>query len=142
MKKAVVSFAAVLVLLASFASPSLAAGTSNTASNDKCTIRVSGPETAAAGETVRFSGTITLNNDGSSSRKPVIYELGISSNGGPVARIPLRSGVRNMTPGTTKSATRAITINDRVTPGEYTIYLDVTVDGESLIVSLPITITK
>lgn len=142
MKRAVVSFAAVLVLLASFAMPSMAAGSSNSASNDKCSIRVSGPSTASAGETVRFTGTITLANDGSGSRKPVVYELGISSNGGPIERIPLRSGVRNMNAGQTKSATRSITINDRVTPGEYTIYLQVTVDGEPLLVSLPITITK
>ncbi|HQR37605.1 MAG TPA: hypothetical protein PLF26_04310 [Blastocatellia bacterium] len=142
MKKAVVSLAAVLVLLASFATPSFAAGTSNSASNSKCSIRVSGPATAAAGETVRFTGTITLINDGTSSRKPVIYELGISSNGGPVERIPLRSGVKTMNVGSSKTATRSITINDRVTPGDYVVYLQVTVDGEPLVVSLPITITK
>ena len=140
MKKSIVTFAAILVFVASLSTPSFAAGSSSSASNSFASISVSGPAVAAPGETVRFTGTITLNADGTSARRPVVFQLGISSNGGPIERIPLRSGVRNMSPGQTKTATRAFTINERITPGEYTVYLEVTIDGEALVVSLPISI--
>lgn len=140
MRKAVVSLAAVLMVLASmtpaFAAPPLV----SSASNDKVSISVNGPSVVTAGQTVRFNGTITMINDGTSSRRPVVYSLALLTDSGPVARIPLRSGVRNMAPGQTKSASRSFTVNERAVPGEYFIVLDVTVDGETLRVGLPLEI--
>ena len=140
MRKAVVSLAAVLMMLASLGSVSAAPPISSSGSNDKVSISIDGPTVVTAGGTARFTGTITLNNDGTSARKPVIFNMALLSEDGPVTRIPLRSGVKTMTAGRTKTAVRSLTINERAKPGQYFIVLDVTVDGETLTVGLPLEI--
>jgi len=139
-RKTMVSFAAILVFVGSLATPGYAGASGNSASNGVASITVSGPATVSGGDVVRFVGTITLNADGTSTRRPVAYQLGMTSDGGPIDRIPLRSGVREMMPGRSKTVTRTVTISDKVAPGEYTIYLEVTIDGETLVVTLPISI--
>jgi len=140
MRKAVVSLAAIVMMLASIGSVYAAPPNAGSASNDKMSISISGPAVAAPGETIRLNGSISLVADGTSTRRPVVFSMALVTEDGPVTRVPLRSGVRNMAPGQSKVATRSLTINERARPGQYFIVLDVTFDGETLRVGMPLEI--
>ena len=79
MRKAVVSLAAVLMMLASIGSVSAAPPISSSGSNSKVSISVDGPTVVTAGGTARFTGTITLVNDGTAARKPVVFNMALLS---------------------------------------------------------------
>jgi hypothetical protein len=129
MKNAVVSLAAVLMVLASFATPSLAAGNSQTYNGQKFSMNVTVPDTVAPGGTLVARGTITINDDGTASRQTVAYRLSA-----PDLR-QSRSGVKDVAVGRTKSVTKSFLIPARITPGDYTIDLYVNVGGEIGVVS-------
>src|SRR3954464_12723235 len=69
MRKVAVSLAAVMMVLASFATPSFAAGDSSTYNGTQFSGSITAPTVVKAGATLTARGTITLNTDESAARK-------------------------------------------------------------------------
>jgi hypothetical protein len=136
MKNAVVSLAAVLMVLASFATPSFAADNPNY-QGQKFNASITVPDTVQAGQSFTARASITVLNDGSNaSRKMVAYRL--STDLGTANR----SGFRAFPVGRTKSLTKAYTVPDRLEAGDYTITLAIQVEGETALLTRTIHVTK
>jgi len=136
MKKAVVSLAAVLMVLASFATPSFAAGNTNYEGRN-FRASIDGPEVVQAGSTFTARGTITVLSDGSgNSVRPVAWRL--SNNLGQASR----SGFRSIPVNRTKTVAKAYSVPDRLEAGTYQIDLLIQVDGETAHLTRLITVTK
>lgn len=137
MKKAVVSLAAVLVVLASFATPSFA-GQSQTQVYDVGNVRVSVtvPTTGQIGGTITARVSITVNPDGdAATRRMVGWNVELPGTAS-------RSGFRAFPVGKTKSLVKTIDINERIPAGDYHIGVTFTADGVTRSGQLPITLTN
>ena len=131
MRRVAVSLAITMMVLASFATPTFA-GHPSTVSNDVFSITVNAPDVVTPGKAFVASGSITLADDGSASRKAVYFELsGLNQN---------RAGVRAMQVGRTKSITKTYAVPANLPSGTYTISLAVSVDGRNAIVEREITV--
>jgi hypothetical protein len=127
MRKVAVSLAAVMMVLASFATPSFAAGDSSTYNGTQFSGSITAPTVVKAGATLTARGTITLNTDESAARKNVAYRLAFDGLG------QSRSGVRDMATGRTRSVAKSFVIPARIEPGEYTVSLYISVNGENAV---------
>ena len=142
MKKAVVSLAAVLMLMASLA-PAALAGKTGSASNAKGSITLSVVnDVVAVGEDLQIRASITMNSDGSRARKAVAYRIFVESEDGFAFPINMRQGVKFMRAGTTKSMSSSYEINERAREGNYVIRVQATLDGAPIDLGVPITIVK
>lgn len=143
MKKAAVTLAAVLMFVASMAPATFAGPKSLSASNSAGSITLSVQnDTLSPGEDLVVRATFSVNSDGTTSRKAVAYRVSVRSEDGFAFPINMRQGVKFMRAGSTKSASRSVAIDERAQPGNYTINLDVAIDGQPLQVQVPITIVK
>lgn len=136
MKKAVVSLAAVLMVLASFATPSFAAGNSTTYNGTRFSFSVNAPETVRAGSTLNVGGSIVLNDDGSNAKQRMLaYNMS--------AGIGLsKSGFHNFPVGRPKTIAKSFSVPSRLEPGDYTIRFQVLEGGENGIVTLNFRVVK
>jgi uncharacterized membrane protein len=133
MTRAVVSMAAVLVLLASFATPSSAQrGTLYSAEGTKFRISATVSDTEVnPGDVITITGRITTFADGTSSRKPLAFAI-VSPTG------EQRTGIRAIAPGRSKSMTKSFTIPANTPPGTYEGTVAAQYDGEPLIINIAI----
>jgi hypothetical protein len=133
MRRVAVSLAITMMVLASLATPTFA-GRVSTIENDIFRITINAPDEAVAGKAFVASGTITLFDDGSGSRKPVYFELqGLNQQ---------RAGVRAMQVGRTRSITKTYVVPANLPAGTYTITLAVSVDGRNALVERDITVRE
>lgn len=137
MRKSVVSLAAVLVLLASFATPSFAGPkVTNSYNGEQFNISITTPTTVQAGQTFQALGTISLAPDANASRKAVVFSLqveGVTLN---------RQAVRAMPTGRTKRVSKTFLVPERLSPGTYNVVLTVNVNGEIGHVTTQFEVTK
>jgi len=133
MRRVAVSLAVVMMVLASFATPTFA-GKPSVAETDIYRITINTPDVAVVGQAITVSGTITLFNDGSGSRKPVYYEVS--------ALHQNRAGVKAMQVGKTRTITRTYAVPAQLPAGTYTITFAVSVDGRNSLVEREITVRE
>lgn len=143
MKKAVVSLAAVLMFVASLAPATIAGPKSLSASNDAGRITLAlQDDVIAVGGDLSIRATLAVNSDGTRARKAVAYRISVSSEDGFAFPINMRQGVKFIRAGAVKSMTNTTEINERARPGNYSINIAATIDGQPLQLSIPFTIVK
>ncbi len=143
MKKAVVSLAAVLMFVASFAPATIAGPKSLSADNSagRITITLQDDVVSVGGDLV-IRATLAVNSDGTRARKAVAYRISVSSEDGYMFPISMRQGVKFLRAGAVKNLTTSQEINERARPGNYAINIAASIDGQPLQLSIPFTIVK
>jgi hypothetical protein len=139
MRKVAVSFAAVLMVLASFAAPSFAGHPSTvTYEGQNFTVSYSIPDTVQAGGTLTAHISILVNSDptSTSATRMVAWRIDV-----PGLRAS-RSNFREFPTDKTKNITKSFPIPDRITPGQYTAAFQIQVGTESKTFVTPFTITE
>jgi uncharacterized membrane protein len=143
MKKAVVSLAAVIMLMASLAPATLAGpkGTSVSNANGSLSLTLTN-DVVSAGDDLSIRATLSVANDGTRNRKAVAYRISVLSADGFAFPINARQGVKFLRAGASKSMSNSFEINERARPGDYMIRIDASIDGAPLQLELPFTVVK
>ena len=143
MKKAVVSLAAVLMFVASFAPATIAGPKSLSASNDAGRITITlQDDVVSVGGDLTIRATLAVNADGTRARKAVAYRISVVSEDGFAFPINMRQGVKFLRAGAVKNLTTSQEINERAREGNYSINIAASIDGQPLQLSIPFTIVK
>ncbi len=138
MKKAVVSLAAVVMVLASLAVPSFA-GQSQTHvfELNGARISVTVPTTGEIGGAINVRVSITALDNGTSART---QNIGWRVSAPGVSRSP--SGFHEFPVGKTKTLNKSFAISSRIPAGDYQISVLFTANGDTKGAQLPITLTS
>jgi len=136
MKKAA-SLAAVLVVLASFATPSFAGRTqTQILQGNGFRVAITAPTEGQIGGSITARVSITLDDIGNGPRTNVGWRIIIP---GATAE---RSGFHALPVGRTKTITKTFDIPDRVQAGDYTIDVVIQANGDTKLAQLPINLFK